>query len=462
VRFQWDDHQWSPVEGAAVDSSLLRFTVREGLARVDTFAIRTEVGTLRGRGGFGLAESRSAALYLTVDAPDLSTWNRWIVPGRNPVRPDTSARDLFALFPSDPVATEEGEEVDTAPPDSLAGSLDARGVLYGNLTSVGFGGSLSAAPVSYGETRADSLRLTLDASDARGLDSLVVSGDARGLVHGVQRADSASFRLERRGAQTSAVRVRAARGDRTGIRAGGTVTWTDERRAAELDDLELRLGGQRLRLEETATVAYGDSGLSVSGLSMTGERGTRIRASGDIPARGGARFDLELERVDLAELTELLAVGQGARGHLGGALAVRGTAASPRFDASFTVDSAGFEDRVYRRLQANLAYDDRRLSGHVGLAGGSGELIRLEGTVRADLAFREVERRLLEQPLDLTLSADSLPLELITLPLTAVRDVDGHGSGSVRITGSPDDPQMDGRISLQDGGEVAVDRRAAS
>lgn len=441
----------STFEGARIDSSLLRFTVREGLARVDTFAIRTDAGTLRGRGGFGLTGSRSAALYLTVEAPDLSSWNRWIVPGRNPVRPDTSAGDLFALFPDAPRGPEEEATEQAQAPDSLVGSLTARGVVYGNPTQMGFGGRVTADSAAYGGTAADSLRLTLDATSVRALDSLVVTGRAWNLARGAQRADSASFRVERRGPDVSEVRVRAVRGDSAGIEVGGALTWTEARRAAEMDLLQLTVGEQRLRLEGEAGVVVGDSGLVVRGLSLVGDRGARLRAEGRIPDRGEARFDLELEEIDLADLSDVLVAGEGVRGRLGGTVDVRGTAASPRLDAALTIDSAGYRERTYRRLRATVGYVDRRLSGSLVLGDGGEELVRLEGSVAADLSFRDVERRLLRDPLDLTLRADSLPLNLVLLPLGSVRDVSGHGSGSIRIMGSPEDPRLDGRLSLVGG-----------
>ena len=91
----------SLIEGARVDSSLLRFTLADGLATADTFAIQTDAGRVRGRGSFGLAEETSGSLILDVDAPNLASWNRWIVQGRNPARQDTSLEGLFAAFPGE-------------------------------------------------------------------------------------------------------------------------------------------------------------------------------------------------------------------------------------------------------------------------------------------------------------------------------------------------------------------------
>ncbi|TFG62591.1 MAG: hypothetical protein E4H28_07465, partial [Gemmatimonadales bacterium] len=85
-------------EGARVDTSLIRFTLSDGLAVADTFAIRTSAGTVDGRGSFGLTAETSGSLILDVDLPDLATWNDWIVPGRNPARTPNAVSDLFAAF----------------------------------------------------------------------------------------------------------------------------------------------------------------------------------------------------------------------------------------------------------------------------------------------------------------------------------------------------------------------------
>ena len=85
-------------EGARVDSSIVRFTLADGLATADTFAIRTRVGSVDGRGSFGLAESRSGSLILDIEIPDLAEWNAWLVEGRNPARIEEDVSELFETF----------------------------------------------------------------------------------------------------------------------------------------------------------------------------------------------------------------------------------------------------------------------------------------------------------------------------------------------------------------------------
>lgn len=441
----------SRVEGAAVDSSLLRFTVEEGLARVDTFAIRSDVGTVRGTGGFGLAADRSGALYLDVTAPHLSRWNRWLVEGRAPVGPDTTAQDLFALFPrrADEGAGEEAEEA-AAPPDTLSGSLTARGVIYGTLENFGLGGSLSARRAGYGEATADSLAVVLDATTARSLDSLVLTGQAWQLGYQGQSVDSATVRFTRRGARLADVELRARRPGGA-VAAAGRLEWGDVRTAVQLDELRIQMGTRRLTLPEPTSVAYGDSGLVVRSFVLEGGGGGRVRADGEIPRSGTARFDLQIENLALGELGRMVRLETPVSGRLDGSVQVRGRARAPEMEATVTVDTPGVASLNYDRFRAALEYRDRRLSGEAELRSGQRQLALLTGGVAVDLSFNEVGDRWLQDPLDLRLVTERLPLALLLAPTDALDDVRGYAAVDVRIGGSLESLSLDGEGRVAEG-----------
>lgn len=435
----------STVEGARVDSSLLRFTVEQGLARVDTFAIRSDVGVLRGRGGFGLAPDRRAALLLSLEASDLARWNRWLVPGRGPtVLGDDEERDLSSLFAEGEGEGDEGEgTAAVAPPDTLAGSLTARGAVFGNTEEFGVGGNLTGQEVRWGETSADSLRLVLDATDARSLDSLALSGGVRGLDHGGQPVDSVVFRVQRTGSRAGDVSLRAHRSGGS-TTADGAVEWSEARKVVDLRSLALRMGDQSLRLADTTRIAYGDDGLSVEEFLLEGEQGGRIRMDGAVPRGGEADFSLAMEGLDLGAVRTLAGTGPEVSGRMQGRLRVRGTAGSPRMEASARVDGPGVGEHRYAALVGEARYADRRLELETELQGEAGRLARIAGSVRSDLSLQARDRRLLDDPLDLRMSADSLPLDLLLAPVEAVRDVEGHAEFETRVTGSPETPSLDG------------------
>lgn len=442
----------STVEGARVDSSLLRFTVEQGLARVDTFAIRSDLGVLRGRGGFGLASDRRAALLLSLEAPELNRLNRWIVGRGDPAAADGG---MPPLFDGGDGEDGDGAEEGVAPPDTLSGSLVARGAAFGNTEDFGVGGSLTAREVSWGASTADSVRVVLDATDARSLDSLVLSGDARGLGHAGHPADSVVFRAQRTGARAGNIDVRAHRPGAS-VSADAAAEWSESRRAVDLRALDVRMGDQRLRLADTARISRGDAGLSVDGILLEGGDGARIRLDGSLPRRGEADLELALEDIGLGNVRTLAAIGPDVSGRLQGRLSVRGTAASPRMEASADVDRPGVASHRYEALEGEARYADRRLELETELTGEAGRLARVAGSVRSDLALEERDRRLLDDPLDLRVTGDSLPLDLVLAPVGSVRDVSGHARLDTRVTGSPETPSLDGSGELRAAGLQVV------
>jgi len=437
--------------GARVDSSLLRFSVREGLATADTFAIRTDVGRVRGRGAFGLASDKSGSLVLDVDAPDLSAWNRWLVPGRNPAEPDTSAAGLLAEFPGAGDEEGGGEERPASRPDTLAGSLAARGVVYGNLDSYAFGGSVTARSPSYGRVAADSARLTLDVTSAASLDSLVLRGDAWGLERGAVAADSVALRISRRGPREAELAIQARRDTTAALDAAGSVAWGEGRARVDLRSLSLGFGIQRITLQRPATVMWSDSGVAVDSLLLSGTRGGLIRAEGEVPRRGEARFDLAVQHVQLANVASFLHMDPAPSGRLDASFSVRGTGSAPVMDASVRVDSPTVGSHAYTRLEATLHYADRETRVHGQLSGAKGPLVKVSGRVEGDLAPATTGDRFPDRPLDLKLEADSLPLELAAAPFAQLRAVAGTASGTLTVRGGPEAPELGGSLTLAGG-----------
>lgn len=445
----------SLVEGARVDSSLVRFSVAQGLATADTFALRTDVGEVRGRGSFGLSAGRSGALVLTLRAPDLSTWNRWLVPGRDPMARDTTARDLFERLGA-PAGT-EGAGERAIRRDTLSGSLFTRGVLFGSVEQAAFGGLLRGREIGFGQNRADSLEVTLDLADLERRDSLVVRGAGRGLARGeALQVDSARFRLERRGASRWEVELSARRDTSAAIVTEATADLGAAVESFRFDRLEVVLAGRRLGLESPAEIRYGETGLTADSFSLVGERGERIRASGRIPDRGEASFDLEVERLELDRVARFARLDERVAGRLSGSVRVRGSASRPAIDGVMAVDGPGYGPVDAGSLAANLRYRDESLEARLLLTEEGRELASVEGRMAIDLAFRDVAERLSENPFDFRVRLDRLPARYVRLFTDGFRDVEGHLTGRTEVRGGPGALRLDGEVELREGAATVL------
>ncbi|MDP2483469.1 MAG: translocation/assembly module TamB domain-containing protein [Candidatus Palauibacterales bacterium] len=439
----------SLVEGATVDSSLLKFTLSEGLATADTFAIQTDAGRVRGRGSFGLAEETSGSLILDVDAPNLAAWNRWIVPGRNPARQDTSLEGLFAAFPGE-LEDERGAAAPsgTASPDTLAGSMQALGVLYGNVHDFSFGGRLHGRELRYGDWRADSALLTVDIEDPRVMDRLTASATLWQLEGAGTTLDTVEVLWVRQDSAASELDLFARRGSALQVDARTRLRWTAAERRFSLERLATTLGTQRLTLADPAEIVWGDEGFASSGLHMRGSDGAVFRVAGAVPDSGPADLTVEISGLDLASLFAVPDEALPYGGVLDASGSLRGTADDPRWNLAFEVSDPNLRGLEYENLEGDADYADGQMTLGIGLRDNGMLLGRLDGSISTDLALRKREHRLAPDPLRLVLEADSLPIEPLELAFGSLRDVSGYGAGRIEFSGEPDDLQMQGAATL--------------
>lgn len=435
----------SRFEGARVDTSLVRFTLSEGLAVADTFAVRTEVGSVDGRGSFGLTPERSGSLILDVAVPDLARWNDWIVPERNPSREPGDVSDLFAQFddanaPRAPDADRDAP----APPDTIAGRATGLGVLYGNVDRFSLGGRATFRDLTYGPHAADSLGMTVDVPNPRLRDTMTVRAVAAAVRVFDRPLDTLAVRWERRDAANSRLDLRAGRDTTVALQANAELDWTDTAKRVRLDRLDLQFGRRRLALEDTARIERDPTGFSASGVNLVSEDGALIEFGGVVPDSGEARLDVAVRGIRLENLLELAGNPHDIEGGLTFGASVRGTAREPLWDAHLDIAEPSVSGIGYDALTADLNYASRRLAIGAAISSGGLELGRLDGHVKVDLAFRHVDERLLEDPLNLDVVVDSMPLNAVALGVSTVRDVSGYARGRVHITGEPSALRFDG------------------
>lgn len=428
-------------EGVRVDTSLIRFTMSEGLAVADTFAIRTSVGAVDGRGSFGLTSETSGSLILDMNLPDLATWNDWIVPGRNPAHLRDNVSDLFAEFDVSDEQPRNGrpERRAAAPasPDTLAGSATARGVLYGNVEQFSFGGRVNARSLEFGGHRADSVQLTIDVPDPRDLGTLSVRAEAvNAKVFGVL-LDQLHIRWVRQDAARSSLELSALRDTTISLDSKTYLDWTEEAKRVRIDQFDLRLGDRTLTLRDTASIIYGSQGFSATGVTLLGAGGALLQLDGVIPDSGPARLDVAVRGIRLENVLELVGNPRDLTGELTFGASVRGTADAPLWDAHLDISGPSFEGISYDGLAGDFSYSGRRLTVAMAVTNRGLELGRLDGFMRTDLSMRRIERRLLADPLHFTVLVDSMPLDALGIGFSTIRNVSGYARGRVEVTGEP-------------------------
>ncbi len=435
-------------EGARVDTSIVRFTLADGLATADTFAIRTRIGSVDGRGAFGLTENRSGPLILDIDIPDLADWNAWLVEGRNPARIEEDVSELFETFgpggDEDPML-DRGEAL----PDSLSGSLEALAILSGSVEHFSFGGRALARNLAWGDLRTDSIQVTLDLSDPRHADSLDVHGSAwASSIYG-RDLDTVDVRWTRHTAESHKVSLYAVRDTSLEFDVSTGILWTERQKAFRINRLRMMGAGRELVLRDTAVITYGETGLTARGVRLVGAEGTFLELEGAIPDSGQAVLDLQARGLHLQNFLEAPGNPLDLRGRIDIDLRIRGTADAPLAELKAVIDAPSIHGIGYERLATDLIYAGRRLAVNTALVTNDKEIARIDGFLRVDLSFREVERRVLDEPIDLTVTVDNMPLTAIELQVQSLQDVEGTALGGFRVTGRPGELRFDGETRIK-------------
>ena len=204
----------------------------------------------------------------------------------------------------------------------------------------------------------------------------------------------------------------------------------------------VKYGGDRIELENVRLVS-GSQVLEVTGaLALNGEA-----PSGDLKVHA--------EGVDLAQLETLLLIDRGLAGSLSADATISGTAQSPIVHGRVEIREGAFGSYTYDSLDANIDYRGTRVGVDATLQQSPTEAITVKGTVPTSL-FQASETGGHVPPaegdvVDLQIKSTPIALGLVQGFTTQLTNVTGTLEADVRVTGSGQDPHLQGYVDIKNG-----------
>lgn len=463
----------SELEGSPrFDSTRVRARLEEGLAVFERGRIRLASASADVEGSFGLVEGRTGTLRYTVTMDSISRFSGLVPPDTGVVaaRPMPRAREIAAARADslriaedalvESVATgrppPSAPALDTAPPlprDSISGGIRAEGVLIGNLTRfdtrgravlddvVFRGATVGSGDVDYEvlNARTEELAVNLDAN----LEDVRVDGFA---------FDEATVRVEHLGgtregsgrAEVAVVQDRAR-----DYRLHADYLLALDRSELRLEEMVLRFDTTRWTSTRPGFVRWGGEGVEIEHIELTNEGGGRVFAHGQLPDGGPGELRIEVDSLQIAQVTALVQDTLATRGLLSLDATVRGSLRAPLIAGALAVDSLLWGEERIPAVRATFEYADRELTARTEVRGEDRAL--LEGDVRLPVDLALVGRegpRLLDGALFADLRLDSLSVETLPLFTDQVRDLRGRLRGDVVIRGTRDAPDLGGDLEL--------------
>jgi translocation and assembly module TamB len=344
----------------------------------------------------------------------------------------------------------------------LKGSAIVDATVTGNARELTAKGTLTGSNVGHGDNEALSLNseFTVSVPDLTPADTRVQATsvatfvEIRGQrINELKAATTyASSRLEFDAVAQQGMRELAAAGDLV----------------LHPDHQEVHLGALALRSEQIewrsepgspAAIQYGGGRIAVQGLRLvSGEQ--RIQADGVVGSPSEA-LRVHAENVDVAQVDALFLGDQRLAGRFTGDATITGTTDDPHVSATFSLNQGAFQAFKYESLTGMVDYAGRDVTLDVRLQQTPTAWLTAKGRAPMSL-FRPNQPSVADAPdpdaggtVDIAIASSEVDLGIVQGFTTYVTDVTGTMQANVRLTGTGNDPHVDGTIDIR-GGAFAV------
>lgn len=468
------------VGSPVVDSAVVQARLSNGLATIERARLR--LGSANGdfSGSFGLIAGRNGTLRYAFSVDTLSQFIAHL-PVTDTVtiqpRPLTQARRI-ARARADSTRVAEATEVQRAavgyPPeprlkadtlptrrDTLTGSLRAEGTLTGNVKVFDARGSAQARSLTASGTHIGRGAATYD---LRGFGTntatIKLQAFADTLLFKGFYFDSARAQVDYTGLRSKGngtVDIAAYQDTARDYRVRSAFNLSLEQKRLALQDLQLRFDTTRWNTTHPATISWGKPGTVISNLELRSNAGGLMRIDGRLPQNGPADLRIDIDRLQLGDLTALVQDTSNIRGVASLHTHVQGTATAPVMQGDVTVLNAVYRGQQLPDVRGSLTYAKSDLRFYSRLLRDSTLLATADAHLPINLAFQGVTGPRLRRdvPLSLDVRMDSLPLESLPSFTSQVSDVRGRIRGNATVRGTFNNPRLSG-LALLDLGSLRL------
>jgi autotransporter translocation and assembly factor TamB len=462
----------STIDTVSLDHANVRVALANGIANFDTLSVTLPQGLVEAKGTIGLTTAHSGTLSYHVAIDSLSHFAGLMSTDTAIVRPRPGIlAQRIAKAKADSSRLARATEVERAVTgmalprtvvdtpaavrkNELSGSLRADGVATGSIKDFTAKGTASGTNIiARGNTIGS---FTADYDWIHGLtpqSQVRINAQARSV-------SAAGFDLDSVGAKLTyqkpngTVQLVVNQDNARTYTADAAFTLDKLRNALTLNTLKLRFDTSVWASTRVAALHWGQAGIDVENLELRNGVNGRIYVNGNIPKEGNANLDIAVDNLNVADVIALTQSGVNASGLFSLNIHGTGTLENPQFKGVFGATDLVYNGSPVAEVHGNVDYANQTLTGHAeALRAGQVPFLSAEGTIPINLAFSGVtgSRFPADRQIALNIKADSLPLDLVPQFSQFVTNLKGRASGSFKVGGSLNRPQLTGTFALHQG-----------
>jgi len=464
----------SSIDTVAVDSIAVKALLADGLANVARAEVRGAGALVDVNGQIGLDSAHTGTLHYNVAIDSLATFARYLPKS---MAPDTGVVKPRPRIAAEAVRSARAEaarvarqtevaraisgapmpriQVDTPtaiPRSLIAGTVRASGTIAGSIEKFDLQGAANATGLVVRGNSARHLVTTYSwthAMTAQSKMAVTVRGDS---------ISAAGFSLDSVAADLSYIKpsgsilVRVVQNGQRDFALKGDFTLDNARNELRLADMSLRFDTTTWHTTHPSTIHWGSRGVEVVKLELESGPGRRIYANGLLPTEGTANFDLQITDFAVENIAELLQSDLPVSGRVNLEAHVSGRSTDPHMQGTLDFVKGKYNTASLPELHQTFEYGNRKLTTYATAVDSAGHrLAVVNGTIPINLALSGVTGpRLLDEPIDARIQADSLPLALIPNFTPAVTDAAGTAKLNVAIAGTLKKPDLRGSLTITD------------
>ena len=216
---------------------------------------------------------------------------------------------------------------------------------------------------------------------------------------------------------------------------------TSEEKNLEIEKIRLSFKDNVVENKDTIDLKLLPNQLIIKSLNLY-HKDNFVLGSADVIFDGNMNATLELKKVNLNDISEILELKTPIEGINSGNINLKGTIEKPNLTANINTKDLGYEEFKSYESSLTLSYSNKNLGLNLALSENTKEILSAKGTVNVDLNFKNIAENVKKAAFDLTINSNDFDLSSFANLNSEAKELTGIVSGNVSLKGTTEKPNI--------------------
>ncbi len=223
---------------------------------------------------------------------------------------------------------------------------------------------------------------------------------------------------------------------------------TSKEKTLEIEKIKLSLKDEVIENKDTIGMKISPNKLIVKSLNLY-HKDNSILGNADVAFDGNMNAVLELKKVNLIDISEILGLEPPIEGITSGTINLKGTLEKPSITVNLGAENLGFREFKSVKSGLSLSYSNKSLNLNFGASENGREILTGSGIVKIDLNLKKIGQNLSGAAFDLTVKSNDFDLNSLAKLNEEANELQGVVSGNVSLKGTAEKPNIIANVNAR-------------